>query len=101
MKTIKSLDYKAPMIIGDDTGFSDPSFIPSVADIAQGVMNRSGAWDIGKPGSTTYKINEMYKKPRPDVISMTPARAICRASSPWQTPSIAPARRMPKRSAML
>jgi branched-chain amino acid transport system substrate-binding protein len=23
-------------------------------------MNRS-AWDIGKPGSTTYKINEMYK----------------------------------------
>ena len=60
MKTIKSLDYKAPMIIGDDTGFSDPSFIPAVADIAQGVMNRS-AWDIGKPGSTTYKINEMYK----------------------------------------
>jgi branched-chain amino acid transport system substrate-binding protein len=60
MKTVKSLDYKAPMIIGDDTGFSDPSFIPAVADIAQGVMNRS-AWDIGKPGSTTYKINEMYK----------------------------------------
>jgi branched-chain amino acid transport system substrate-binding protein len=23
-------------------------------------MNRS-SWDIGKPGSTTYKINEMYK----------------------------------------
>jgi branched-chain amino acid transport system substrate-binding protein len=60
MKTIKSLDYKPPMIIGDDTGFSDPSFIPAVAGIAQGVMNRS-AWDIGKPGSTTYKINEMYK----------------------------------------
>jgi len=35
-------------------------FIPAVADIAQGAMNRS-AWDIGKPGSTTYKINEMYK----------------------------------------
>ena len=31
-----------------------------MADIAQGAMNRS-AWDIGKPGSTTYKINEMYK----------------------------------------
>ena len=60
MKTLKNLDYMPPMIIGDDSGFSDPSFIPSVGEIAQGVMNRS-AWDIGKPGSITYKINEMYK----------------------------------------
>ena len=60
MKTMRNLDYMPPMVIGDDTGFSDPSFIPAVADIAQGAMNRS-AWDIGKPGSTTYKINEMYK----------------------------------------
>jgi branched-chain amino acid transport system substrate-binding protein len=60
MKTMKNLDYLPPMAIGDDTGFSDPSFIPAVADISQGVMNRS-AWDIGKPGTTTYKINEMYK----------------------------------------
>ncbi len=60
MKTMKNLDYKPAMIIGDDTGFSDPSFIPAVSDIAQGVMNRS-AWAIGKPGSTTDKINEMYK----------------------------------------
>ena len=36
-----------------------PSFLRS-NDIAQGVMNRS-AWAIGKPGSTTEKINEMYK----------------------------------------
>jgi branched-chain amino acid transport system substrate-binding protein len=48
------------MVIGDDSGFSDPSFIPAVKDIAQGVMNRS-AWVIGKPDSITYKINEMYK----------------------------------------
>ena len=60
MKTMKNLDYKPAMIIGDDTGFSDPSFIPAVADIVQGVMNRS-AWAVGKPGSVTYKINEMYK----------------------------------------
>jgi branched-chain amino acid transport system substrate-binding protein len=60
MKTMKNLDYAPPMVIGDDTGFSDPSFIPAVADVAQGAMNRS-AWDIGKPGSTTFKINEMYK----------------------------------------
>ena len=60
MKTIKDLDYLPPMIIGDDAGFSDPSFLPAVGDIIQGAMNRS-AWDIGKPGSVTYKINEMYK----------------------------------------
>jgi branched-chain amino acid transport system substrate-binding protein len=60
MKTMRNLDYLPPMVIGDDSGFSDPSFIPAVFDIAQGAMNRS-AWDIGKPGSTTYKINEMYK----------------------------------------
>ena len=60
MKTMKNLDYKPPMIVGDDSGFSDPSFVPAVTDVAQGVMNRS-AWSIGKPGSTTYKINEMYK----------------------------------------
>jgi branched-chain amino acid transport system substrate-binding protein len=57
---MKNLDYLPPMVIGDDTGFSDPSFIPAVADIAQGAMNRS-AWDIGKPGTTTSKINDMYK----------------------------------------
>jgi branched-chain amino acid transport system substrate-binding protein len=60
LKTLKNFDYKPPMVLGDDSGFSDPSFVPAIADIGQGLMNRS-AWDIGKAGSTTYKINEMYK----------------------------------------
>jgi branched-chain amino acid transport system substrate-binding protein len=60
MKTMKNLNYLPPMIIGDDSGFSDPSFIPAVGSISQDVMNRS-AWSAGKPGSVTYKINEMYK----------------------------------------
>lgn len=60
IKGMKNLDYLPPMVIGDDTGFSDPSFIPAVGDIAQGAMNRS-AWDIGKPGTPTSKINDMYK----------------------------------------
>jgi branched-chain amino acid transport system substrate-binding protein len=60
MKTMRNVNYLPPMVIGDDSGFSDPSFIPAVFDIAQGAMNRS-AWDIGKPGSTTSKINDMYK----------------------------------------
>jgi branched-chain amino acid transport system substrate-binding protein len=60
MKTMKNLDYRPAMVLGDDSGFSDPSFIPAVSDIAQGAMNRS-AWAVGKPGSTTDKINQMYK----------------------------------------
>ena len=39
---------------------SDHSFIESSASLAQGLMNRS-AWSIGKPGSVTYKVNELFK----------------------------------------
>jgi branched-chain amino acid transport system substrate-binding protein len=73
MKTMKNLDYMPPMIIGDDSGFSDPSFIPAVGNIAQGVMNRS-AWDTGKPGSVTAKINEMFKKKTGNEMDDTSAR---------------------------
>jgi branched-chain amino acid transport system substrate-binding protein len=60
IKTMKNLDFLPPMVLGDDSGFSDPSFVPAIADIGKGLMNRS-AWDIGKPGSPTAKINELYK----------------------------------------
>ena len=60
MKTLHDLDYMPSMIIGDDAGFSDPSFIPAVGDLAQGALDRS-AWAIGAPGSVTYRVNEMYK----------------------------------------
>jgi branched-chain amino acid transport system substrate-binding protein len=60
VKTMKNFDYKPTMVLGDDSGFSDPSFVPAISDIGQGLMNRS-AWDIGKPGSITAKINDMYK----------------------------------------
>jgi len=60
MKTLKQLDYRPPIVIGDDSGFSDPAFIKTVGNIAQGAVNRS-AWDIGKPGSVTAKINELFK----------------------------------------
>jgi branched-chain amino acid transport system substrate-binding protein len=59
-KTLKNLDYLPPIIIGDDAGFSDPTFIPNVGDLAQGAVNRS-AFDIGKPGSSSYIINQMFK----------------------------------------
>ncbi|MGC1465507.1 MAG: ABC transporter substrate-binding protein [Pseudolabrys sp.] len=60
MKTMKNLDYLPPIIIGDDSGFSDPSFIANASDLSQGVINRS-AFDSGKPGTNSYIINEMFK----------------------------------------
>jgi len=60
-KTMKNLDYLPPIIIGDDAGFSDPSFIPNVGNLAQGAVNRS-AFDIGKPGSNSYVVDQMFKQ---------------------------------------
>lgn len=73
MKTLKNLDYLPPMIIGDDAGFADPSFIPAVGDIAQGVMNCS-SWDVGKPGSITAKINDLFKAKTGHEMDDTSAR---------------------------
>ena len=75
MKTMKAMDYKPPVLIGDDSGFSDAAFLTNVGNIAQGAINRS-AWDIGKPGSTTSLINEMYKKKRGVDLDDTAGRAM-------------------------
>jgi len=73
MKALKSLNYLPPMIIGDDAGFADPSFLPAVGEITQGVMNRS-SWDVGKPGSVTARINDMFKAKTGHELDDTSAR---------------------------
>jgi branched-chain amino acid transport system substrate-binding protein len=73
MKTMKNLGYLPKVIIGDDSGFSDPAFIAAVGDIAQSTINRS-AWDIGPKGSTTYLINEMYTKKTGHALDDTSGR---------------------------
>jgi branched-chain amino acid transport system substrate-binding protein len=60
MRTMKSLDYLPPMIIGDSAGFSDPSFLPAVGAISQGLVNRS-VWSLGLPGSLSAGVNAIYK----------------------------------------
>jgi branched-chain amino acid transport system substrate-binding protein len=59
-RTMKNLDYLPPIIIGDDAGFSDPTFVPNVGEFAQGAINRS-AFDIGKPGGNSYIVNQLFK----------------------------------------
>ena len=60
-KTFQALDYKPPMMIADNAGFSDPSALKTVGKSIQGIFNRS-SFAIGAPGTPTYLINEMYKK---------------------------------------
>jgi branched-chain amino acid transport system substrate-binding protein len=72
-KTMKSLDYKPPLLMADNAGFSDPSFVQTVGKIVQGVFNRS-SWGIGAPGSTTYLVNAMFKKKTGHDLDDTSAR---------------------------
>jgi branched-chain amino acid transport system substrate-binding protein len=72
-KTMQALDYKPPMMIADDSGYSDPSFIKAVGNISQGVFNRS-SWVVGPPGSPTAIIAEMYKKRSGDEMDDTAGR---------------------------
>jgi branched-chain amino acid transport system substrate-binding protein len=75
VKTMQALGYKPSVLIGDNSGFSDASFLKNVGSIAQGAINRS-AFDIGKPGSVTYQINEMYKKKTGNDLDDTAGRAM-------------------------
>ena len=72
-KTMQALDYKPPMIIADDSGYSDPSFIKAVGKISQGAFNRS-SWSVGAPGSATALIAKMYKDKSGDEMDDTAAR---------------------------
>lgn len=60
-KTFQALDYKPPMMIADNAGYSDPSTLKTVGKQIQGIFNRS-SFAIGAAGTPTYLINEMYKK---------------------------------------
>ena len=72
-KTMQAQDYKPPMLLADDAGYSDPSFLKAVGKISQGTFNRS-SWSLGPPGSPTAIIAKMYKEKSGDDIDDTAAR---------------------------
>lgn len=74
-KTMKSLDYRPPLMIGDDAGFADPAFIAAAGPLVQGVFNRS-SWSVGPPGSPTFIVNEMYRKKSGVDLDDTTARIL-------------------------
>lgn len=75
MKTFRNLGFRPPIVIGDDSGFSDPSFVKSVGDIAQGALNRS-AFVPGSPDSLSYKVNALFKQRNGRDLDDTTARAM-------------------------
>ncbi|WP_428534238.1 ABC transporter substrate-binding protein [Rhodopila sp.] len=75
MKTMHTLNWKPPVLIGDDSGFSDNAFIEAVSDLAQGAINRS-SFDIGKPGSASYVVNGLYQKHAGHALDDTSARGM-------------------------
>ena len=72
-KTMQGQDYKPAMLLADDAGYSDPSFIKAVGKISIGAFNRS-SWSMGPPGSPTAIIADMYKKKSGDEMDDTAAR---------------------------
>lgn len=75
MKTMHSLGWKPPILIGDDSGFSDNAFIEAVSDLAQGAINRS-SFDASVPGSTSAIVNEIYTKHAGHALDDTSARGM-------------------------
>ncbi len=75
MKTMHNLGYKPPVMIGEDAGFSDASFVAAVSDLAQGVIDRS-AFDPGKPGSVAFLVNAMFHKASGRDLDDTSARGM-------------------------
>jgi branched-chain amino acid transport system substrate-binding protein len=72
-RTMQALDYKPPMLLADDSGFSDPSFVKAAGKLSQGLFNRS-SWNVGPPGSPTAIIADMYKKRSGEEMDETVAR---------------------------
>ncbi len=68
---MKSLDYKPPMIIADNAGFSDPSFVSAVGNIVQGVFNRSSL-GIGPAGLDDLPRQRAVQEEVRHAISTTP-----------------------------
>ena len=59
-KTMKELNWKPAIMIADNAGFNDPSFVKSMAPMVVGLINRS-AYSGGKPGSVPALFNALYK----------------------------------------
>jgi branched-chain amino acid transport system substrate-binding protein len=75
IKTMKTLDYKPPILVGDDDGFSDPGFVAADGNLAQGLIDRS-VWSIGDADSPSAIVNALYKAKTGHDLDDTGARVL-------------------------
>jgi branched-chain amino acid transport system substrate-binding protein len=75
MRTMKTLDYLPPMIIGDSAGFSDPAFLPAAGGLSKGLINRS-VWSKGPEGSLSFGVNAIYQAKTGNEISDVSGRCL-------------------------
>jgi branched-chain amino acid transport system substrate-binding protein len=75
LRTMKTLDYLPPMIIGDSAGFSDPAFLPAVGPLAKGLVNRS-VWSKGPEGSLSFGVNAIYQAKTGNELSDVSGRCL-------------------------
>ncbi|MBV8192833.1 MAG: ABC transporter substrate-binding protein [Alphaproteobacteria bacterium] len=74
-KTMKELNWKPAIMIADDAGFNDPSFVKTMSSLVEGLISRS-AFAVGKPGTVPYIFNELFKKKADVDLDDVSARAL-------------------------
>jgi branched-chain amino acid transport system substrate-binding protein len=74
-KTMKDLNWKPSIMIADNAGFNDPSFVSTSGALVDGLINRS-SFAVGAPGSVSAIINELYKKKTGNDLDDPSARAM-------------------------
>ena len=62
-------------MIADNAGFNDPSFVKTVGALVEG-RSTARAFAVGKPGTVSAIINEIYKKKTGNDLDDPPARAM-------------------------
>jgi len=60
VRTMKTQEYKPPILIGDDEGFTDPAFVNADGNLAQGLIDRN-VWRVGDADSPSAIVNGLYK----------------------------------------
>jgi branched-chain amino acid transport system substrate-binding protein len=74
-KTMKELNWKPAIMIADDAGFNDPSFVKTMSSLVEGLISRS-AFASGKRGTVPYIFNELFKKKADVDLDDVSARAL-------------------------
>jgi branched-chain amino acid transport system substrate-binding protein len=63
LKTAKELDYNPKLLLAQNAGYTDPSFISTMGKDAEGVITRSPFnADLAKKIPNLAKVNELFKK---------------------------------------